>query len=259
MAKHKTAGQTAGNVTAFQINQLSTDLQGQVRALKTPIMSAAHQFGIYTEKKKELAKPVMRLFRAIAAHYDTVPGAKTFRFVDFVRMIDPSVPTARAEYVLNRTYQTMNNIRAQDQADNRESQQGKPQGGALRDKAVVVLARVIKFVQQLPGIDGNKVAQDIIEQAGLSDNTLTRFSRRLNNDGLKPMWRATVSGRNASIKLDPVPMSESEIKALETTADSSEPLTQGGRTIHVPAEVQEQAAALGRSLTRGHGRQRKSA
>lgn len=242
--KPKNDGQ---NVIAFSVNTLGQPEKTALATLKKPILAAAAQWGQWDQKVRDLAPKVMRLFRSIQHYYDQVPGAKTFRFIDFVRMIDPSTPKEAADYRKHRTYYTIRNMQTLDNAANRDTTAGQAQGGPIRDRAVNVLARALRFIEEnIPGVNGREMIDAVIKTNGLSKNVRTRLEKKIAS--LPPLWRMTVTSGHMpkAVKLDIIPLSDAEIKATE----AAEPMAQGGRSIHVPAEVQEQAAALGRSL--GH-------
>lgn len=249
MAKKKTAAATGDNVIAFRIDTLPPEHKATLRALTPGVLSAARTWGDWNVKIKDLAPRVIRLFIALQYYFTTIPGAKAFRFIDFVRLFDPQTPEHAEDYRTYRTYYTLRNMQTVYNAANRESAEGQTQGGPIRDKAVVLAARLMLAFQALPGVDGNKIVVDAINEVGLSKNVQKRFADRMAS--LKPMFLATVTGRNAHITLDVVPMTDAELKAAEGKTATNEPMRQKGKTIHVPAAIAEQAAALGVSLAHG--------
>lgn len=208
MPKTGKANANGENVVAFNVNTLTADLRKGVAAVKSPILNAAGDWNNWTRKCKDIAPKVMKLFRAIAYHFDQIPGAKTFRFVDFCRLLDPATP--ERDYAQYKTYKTLQYMRLIDQQRNRATTAGTTQQpGGARSKALDLAARLLKSVATLKGITVEDALAQASTEMGFTKNIRTRMQQRI--AAVKPLWTITISRGAAVLELqhaEPEPKAE---------------------------------------------------
>lgn len=124
------------------LSDLSAAEKRAVTGMKKSVMSLAESFGVVRAKASELAPPIMKLFKQLAAKHDDLD------FVGFTRLFDASIPTHADDkdgvegYRKHKVYYTLDYMRRLTMR-RRTGQQGKT------DPAVDQLARTIATILQI--------------------------------------------------------------------------------------------------------------
>lgn len=84
--------------------EMSAALKRQIEALRKPFHAFAHDFGKLAETRAELAPKFMS---AYGTYLQQTGGS----FVDFCRLIDPSIPAERSAYRAHKSYQAADYLR----------------------------------------------------------------------------------------------------------------------------------------------------
>ena len=208
------------NVESITVSNLSAAHRKSLQALKRPVMDAARSFGTVRERLIDLAPKVIKLFNGILADVETLT------FVEFVRMIDPSVPTHAADrdgvigYRNHRTYYTMDYMRRLvRQGGRRRGQQG------VRDSATDALARTLATVLQIVR-EPEAIYSAVQTEFGFSERLMTRLRKRV--EATKPLVRLEA----------PRPAKVVGVVHMERPEPTEgEALRQPGQNVEIPAEA----------------------
>jgi hypothetical protein len=210
MAKRK-ADQPAGETLPANLRRLVFDL-------RRPIMQAAQKFGVIRESLKELAPRVMRAFAALQAHDAAIS------FVQFARMIDPTIPTAAADrdgatgYRNHKTYYTLQYMRRLVQLRPRGRQ-------GVRDSATDALARTIATMLQFVA-DPESVWKAVQAEFGFSERVITGLRRRVGQT--KPLFVAKPQRPVPVGKVIHMERTTAQAAAADVEADVNAPRRKAG-------------------------------
>lgn len=175
---------------AVTIDTIGARLRGQLTALKRPIMAVVQKFQAGREAAKEIAPKVIGLFNSIKADH------AAFTFVEFCRMIDPSVPTGAGGrdgiggYRQHPTYYTLDYMRRQ------LTQRPRGRQG-VRDSATDALARAIATVLQVAE-DAAPVWAAIQTEFQFNERVMGRLRKRV--EATKPLFAINVP-RGAHVRV----------------------------------------------------------
>lgn len=211
------------NENAVTLDSLSAANKRNIQAIKRPILDAARSFGQVRERLTELAPRMVKAYNAIVA------DVERFAFVDFVRLIDPSVPTHAADrdntpgYRNHRTYYTMQYMRRLVQ-----QQRGARGQQGVRDSATDGFARTLATILQIVD-DPGPVWEAIQREFDFTERLMSRLRRRV--EATKPLFKLQTA-RPAKVG--------NVIHMERTTAtvqgEAAEPMRQPGRSVTLPAE-----------------------
>lgn len=169
----KTARQMidAEDAAGVTFESLTASLQRQIKSLRQPIKDLAAKFGLVREKLKDTAPKVLQLFNDIKAKH------QRFTFVEFARLIDPSIPTHGPDregvvgYKNHKTYYTLDYMRRLINLRPRGRQ-------GVRDSATDALARTIATVLQVVK-DGAPVWGAIQEEFKFNERQINNLRKRV--------------------------------------------------------------------------------
>lgn len=143
---------------------LSLKLTNAIHGLKKPFLAFSQQFGILAESRAELAPRFMR----VHGSYLQEGGGS---FVDFVRLLDPSVPADRTAYRAHKGYQAADYLRRLVSRRDVTGNRAKPVRSNLN-----AMARLIATIQPLV-VDQAAFWGGISTEFGLSVRQTTRLKQ----------------------------------------------------------------------------------
>lgn len=196
---------------SLSFKDLPAKWQREIAAVKRPIMDLAAKFGVVREKIADLAPKVMKLYGQINAS-EIGPVS----FIDFVRMVDPGVPTHAADkdgeagYRKHKTYYTLDYMRRLVNL--------RPRGQrGVRDLATDGLARMIATILQVVK-DPAPVWAAVQTEFRMGERMMTGLRRRVSET--KPLLDLSDVAKPFSVESAKVIHMESarDRKAEEQTA-----------------------------------------
>lgn len=179
MAK-KVAATAAGLVT---LDTIDAKTRKMILGLRRPIIEAAQKFGVVRDTLKMIAPRVMGAF------FDIKRNNTKFTFVEYARMIDPTVPThdqARdgvPGYKEHKTYYTMDYMRRM------ETQRPRGRQG-VRDTATDGLARAIRTILQVVA-EQDLVWTQVKQEFQLTDRMVTSLRKRV--ESAEPLFTLKIA------------------------------------------------------------------
>lgn len=164
----------------LKMEDLDRPTQRLIAEIKPTLRTFAQRFGQVQESRAELAPQFMKIYNQIAAAHDG------FTFVEYVRLLDPTVPTAAAGddgYRNHKLYQACDYLRRLTRLRPRGRQ-------GVRDNATDMLARSLATMLTIIR-DPNQVWSALQTEFQFTERALTNLKRRV--ETTRPLFQLPIA------------------------------------------------------------------
>lgn len=144
---------------------ISAKVTTAINGLRKPFMSYAAKFGELTEARKDFAPKLMKVFGA------WMQDTGSNRFVQFVRLLDPTIPMDREGYRAHHSYMAADYLRRASGRKDTGTNRAKPVRSNL-----AIMARLLATIQPL-SLDPAALWEGVKREFALTDRQVTKLQQ----------------------------------------------------------------------------------